>query len=56
MSTHHATHSALLTLGVVLPSLLFFVFAFFGGGLEAVNPGQVHSPLAAYLVSFYGVL
>ena len=28
------------------------VFFFAGGGLEAVNPGQVHSPLAALLVSF----
>jgi len=25
---------------------------FWGGGLEAVNPGQVHSPLATLLVSF----
>jgi len=28
------------------------VFFFARGGLEAVNPGQVHSPLAALLVSF----
>ena len=55
-STHHATHSALLALVVVPPSLFFFVLVCFLGGLEAVNPGQVHSPLAAYLVSFYGVL
>ena len=54
-STHHATHSALLALVVVPPSLFFFVLVCFLGGLEAVNSGQVHSPLAAYLVSFcYG--
>jgi len=42
-------------LGVFLPSPFFFFSFFFfgggGGGLEAVNPGQVHSPLAAFLVS-----
>ena len=54
-STHHATHSALLALGVVPPSLFFFVLVCFLGGLEPVNSGQVHSPLAAYLVSFYAL-
>src|SRR5882724_9519538 len=61
MSARHATHSALLALGDLPPSLFFFVFLFcfvlfcFLGGLEAVNPGQVHSPLAVYLVSFYAI-
>src|SRR5882724_10779301 len=68
MSAHHDTHSAWLALGVFLPSLFFlclfgfffffFFFFFFGVGLglEAVNPGQVLSPLAAFLVSFLSFL
>jgi len=57
MSAHHATHSALLALGVLPPSLFFFVslFCVVFWGLEAVNPGQVHSPLADFLVSFYAL-
>jgi len=58
MSAHCATHSALLALGFLLPSLFFFVFLFCSvllWGLETVNPGQVHSPLAALLVSFYAL-
>src|SRR5882724_4933508 len=38
------------------PFPLCFLFGFvFLGGLEAVNPGQVHSPLAAFIVSFYAL-
>jgi len=42
------------------PSLFFLcfcfvLFCFFWGGLEAVDPGQVHSPLAAFLVIFYAL-
>ena len=36
-------------------SLCFLFFILFWGGLEAVNPGWVHSPLAAFLVSFYAL-
>ena len=50
MSTHHATHSELPAIGVLPPS--HFLFFIFEGDLEAVNPGQVLSPLAAFLVSF----
>src|SRR5882724_3319927 len=41
------------------PPFFFFPFFFFwwgGEGLEAVNPGQVLSPLAAFLVSFLSFL
>ena len=50
VSIHHATHSALLALGVLLPSCpLFFICVYlfcFLGGLEAMNVGQVHGQLS----------
>jgi len=58
-SAHHATHSASLALGVChrppFPLCFLFGFCFFLRGLEAVNVGPVHSPLAAFLVRFYAL-
>jgi len=46
------TQHGLLRCFPAIPLFLFFFFFFWGGGgFGAVNPGQVHSPLAAFLVS-----
>src|SRR5882724_10304749 len=55
-SPHHAPHAALLALGVFHHPSFLFASSFwlcFMGGWEAVNPGQVHSPPAAIVDSFY---